>query len=134
MACSANVVYDSVCDQSRVWIEDQLDQKKDKLGLVLALKHRCHVIPMNKVYRIFNDKGYGEVKTDRWLGRWSQLGMLKTHNESLNIRYALLIDYAISERDAYKIEDCLDTIREKEKQTLEAIKADAAKKKAEVSS
>ena len=137
MAATANIVYASVCDKSEEWIENQLEHTTDKLGLVLCVNHRAMVLPMFTVEQIFDKRGYGKDKVNKWLARWKYLEKIDWAEISRLQRYVIFKEKPLDDAYLTKIDHAIERakaeekrINEEKQRKLEAIKAEGERKEA----
>lgn len=137
MACSANIVYNSVCDESHNWIQAQLKNTTDRAGLALCVNRKHRVIPLRDVEKVFDKRGYGKDKANRWLARWKYLEYIDWINITSMERYVLLNEFPLSKAEIKELVAAIDEAKRKEEldklekqRKLEAIKAEGERKEA----
>lgn len=137
MACTANIVYNSVCDESHSWIQAQLKNTTDRAGLALCVNRKHRVIPLRIVEKVFDKSGYGKDKSNKWLTRWKYLDYIDWINLTSSERYVILKDLPLSKVEIKEIIAAIDEAKRKEEQDklekqrkFDAIKAEGERKEA----
>ena len=137
MACSANIVYNSVCDESQKWIQAQLMNTTDRAGLALCVNRKHRVIPLRTVEKVFDKSGYGKDKANKWLARWKYLEYIDWIHLTTSDKYVILKDFPLTKMEIKELISAIDEAKKKEEldklekqRKLEAIKAEGERKEA----